>query len=154
MTFFKNLSVLFTGLILLACENSSQSSRYFDVPDLQGKTAAQVTRILGEPDTTYQERLLGIPHFMQRYVSKNDAEIRYKDGKLESIVIHKPYELPWQPEVISKYGFAYRRPNRYDTAAIFNWKDYEGFDNVSMYRVREKKPDDLAFTFKIYFDFP
>ncbi len=145
-----------TAVILLALFTGScneEQEILLDVKALKGKTHFEITQILGKPDSTYAKYVLGKKIFIQVYKEINHAELRYTTSDtINSIVINKPYDLPFSPETLAKFGLPVVPPTKKDTSAFYSWKNLEGLSNVSLYKVGSKMPEGVSVNYHIYFD--
>jgi hypothetical protein len=80
--------------ILCACSSGDDSGKVLDIRNVVNKTPEQVAELLGEPDTTYTERILGKEIFCQRYY-RNNIEIQYPESLSTDVVVYGPHGLPF-----------------------------------------------------------
>ena len=150
----KRLNLLVFPVLMLtlwACNSVSNDRLILDVKEIKGKTSVEVEDMLGRPDTVFTRSILGKKYYVQRY-KERELDIRHYQGQLVDVVVNKPFDLTFEPQVIKRFGFEYEAPHSQDTAAYYRWKDLQGIANINVYMVGVKKPEDVATYFKIYFD--
>ncbi|MEQ9422859.1 MAG: hypothetical protein RJQ09_00470 [Cyclobacteriaceae bacterium] len=139
-------------IVCLSC--ADKSSQDFKVPDLKGLKPLEIKSRMGEPDTSYNRNIIGKQLFVMRYFDLRDAEFRFERNTniLGEILINKPFDLKFEPAVISNYGLSALEPSDADTASHFRWKNIDGLKNVNVYKVGMERPEGVETYFKIYFD--
>lgn len=147
MKVFQTLFILF---FLLSCNEEINDSIVLPVKKIINTDARNVEKVLGKPDSTYNKNIAGKNYYIQFYKSRL-TEIRHYNGKVEQIIINRPWDLPYEPQLIERFGIQYRLPDRLEKDAIINWKDIEGFSNISFYLVGTPKPDSVKVNYKIFF---
>lgn len=135
---------------MVSCTKSKGPSLILPIKEIINTDARNVEKLLGLPDSTYAKNIAGKNYYIQLYKPRL-TEIRYYNGKAEQIIINQPWDLPYEPELIKRFGIQYRLPDRLEKDAIINWKDIEGFSNVSFYLVGTPKPDSVKVNYKIFF---
>ncbi len=146
----KAIRTAFMIFFLFSCNAGNDPSLVLPVKKVISKNIDSVKKILGRPDSTYNKNIAGKDYYIQLYQPRL-TEIRYYKGKVEQIIINRPWDLPYEPQLIERFGIQYRLPDRLEKDAIINWKDIEGFSNVSFYMVGTPKPDTVAVNYKIFF---
>jgi|GEM_PF-3158961 len=142
--------LLLTAILLLnACDKNNV---IFDAKQLKNKSADEVVQILGEPDTTYNKWIMGKEHYILRYFRLYDTEVRELKGKTTAVLVHEAQDLGFKPTLIEQFGFSYVEPQTIDQDNYYSWKNLEGLENVSMYKVGKKMKPGQTLQFDIYFD--
>jgi len=143
-------SLLLIILLLASCQDGNDSSLVLPVKEIINKDALDVEKVLGKPDSTYTKNIAGKNYYIQLYKPRL-TEIRHYRGKVEQIIINRPWDLPYEPHLIERFGIQYRLPDRLEKDVIINWKNIEGFSNISFYLVGTPKPDSVKVNYKIFF---
>lgn len=146
----KILNFLLVCMMILSCQKQKDPYLILPVKKIINTDAKNVEKVLGTPDSTYTRNIAGKYYYVQLYKS-HLTEIRHYNGRAEQIILNRPWDLPYKPELIERFGIKYRLPDRLEKDAIINWKDIEGFTNVSFYLVGSPKPDTVSVNYKIFF---
>ena len=141
--------LLLISITALTAGCNSERGVILDVSSVVNKTPEEVIRILGTPDTTYTERILGKTIFCQRYVAHN-IEIQYPESLSTDIVIYGPHGLPFTQSALKAFNIRQQHPAQYERDAVMRWYDLDKFAAVSFYNV-VKGSDGGIDNFTIYF---
>lgn len=131
------LFILFAGL--LACENKATSEKegiIVDVPAIINKTPEEVVKLLGEPDSAFDQYIVTKKIFTQLYQA-GVVEIQYPRGKATDIVIHNPQPLPFEPPTLAAFGVQPKGPTYFQPYEVMRWEDIPEFEMVSFYTVHK-----------------
>jgi hypothetical protein len=148
----KQLQILFTALVLFsACSSKEESGVILDVRAVMNKKPSEVIEILGPPDSTYTEKILGHEIFCQRYREHN-IEIQYPDSVSTDIVVYGPHGLPFNQTALKAFKLPYqkRHPSQHMKESLMRWYDFDEFEAISMYNV-DKDTTGAIRNFNIYF---
>lgn len=125
-------------LLITSCAQKDETNIILDVRSIINKSPEEVVEILGEPDTTYTERILGKALFCQRY-TKHNIEIQYPESLSTDIVIYGPHELPFTQSALKAFNIKYQKkhPSQYEKDVLMRWYDFDEFEAISFYNVRK-----------------
>lgn len=98
-----------------------------DVPAIAGKTKDEVSKILGEPDSTSTVKDGEKAHY-----AKGDTEIVFIAGKADWITVSGLGSLPFSPATLEALGFKAIPPS-FKNANIIRWKSVPGILEVSLF---------------------
>ena len=144
--------LLFVALILLTgCNNGRDPKLILDVASVINKTPDEVIAVLGEPDTTYIEKVVGKEIFCQRF-GRHNIEIQYPELLSTDIVIYGPHDLPFTQVALKAFNVEYHQqhPSHFEHDAVMRWYDLNEFEAISFYNVKKDATGDID-NFYIYF---
>jgi hypothetical protein len=149
----KILNILFAVFVLFllgGCDKKA-SGLVLDVRSVINKTPSQVADVLGEPDTTYVERILGKQIFCQRYRTHN-IEIQYPEELSTDIVIYGPHDLPFTQEALKAFSLPHSKyhPKQFERDALLRWYDFDEFQTISFYNVEKDSAGKIR-NFSVFF---
>jgi hypothetical protein len=123
---------------LTSCQKKDETDIILDVRSVINKRPEEVIKILGEPDTTYTEMILGKSLFCQRY-AKHNIEIQYPESLSTDIVIYGPHELPFTQSALKAFDIHYQKkhPSQYEKDVLMRWYDFDEFETISFYNVQK-----------------
>lgn len=136
---------------MVACGPTKKQSGFFNVKEMKGYTKNDLEKLIGDPDTTYAKRILSNKFDVLKYNDK-ETEFRFLNDTITAIIINKPFDLVFKPELISDYGFDFAPPHEQDTSSFYRWKNFQGIKNINIYKVGMKRPEGVDAYFKVYFD--
>lgn len=138
-------------MVLISCKEETESTVLIDVQSVVNKTPAEVIATLGQPDSTYTERIAGKPLFCQLY-RKHNIEIQYPDSLSTDIVIYGPHGLPFSQSALKAFKIAYQKkhPSQYERDILMRWYDFDDFEAISFYNVQKDREGQIE-NFYIYF---
>lgn len=137
MRYIIGLAVILAVMLASGCAKEEQKDYILDVRAVINKRPAEVVRILGEPDTTYTERILGQEIFCQRY-QKHNIEIQYPNTLSTDIVIYGPHGLPFTQSALAAFNIDYHKqhPSQMEKDRLLRWYDFGEFAAISFYNTR------------------
>jgi|SRR5690606_16714883 hypothetical protein len=138
--------------IIASCQTSTKQNDelILDVTQVANKTANQVTKILGEPDSTYTIRILGNPIFCQLYQPHN-IEIQYHGSLATDIVVYGPHGLPFNQLALKSFNLDYKtHPNEFMKDRLMRWNSIDDFSAVSFYNPTKDSLGNIT-SFNIFF---
>lgn len=97
--------------------------------------------------------MLGKLFTVAGYTGRNEAELKFYEGRIYDAIIHNPHGLTFSPEVITHFGFERTPPSAIDTSAFILWNNLPNVTRANVYLVGTKKTEDMPYNFKIYFNF-
>ncbi len=117
-------------IALASCSNPPE----FPVLEIKDRTPAQVIDILGEPDTSFTQRVATKEIFTQIYQGTYRIEIMYPEGLSTDIVIHDPIRhLPLEPSTITRFGIKEIPPSDELAKGYIKWKNHAGFKTINFF---------------------
>lgn len=144
------LSLALSSVLLLAACGKDEKL-ILDVRSVINKSPEEVVSILGEPDTTYTEKIPGKEIFCQRYREHN-IEIQYPESLSTDIVVYGPHNLAFTQSALEAFNIRYQEqhPSQYERDAVMRWYDFKEFAAISFYNV-QKNPEGVITNYTIYF---
>jgi hypothetical protein len=138
MRIAENLIGLVVSMMLFACNPGDGPGIILDIRNVVNKTPEQVVEILGEPDTTYTERILGKEIYCQKYY-RNNIEIQYPESLSTDVVVYGPHGLPFTQSGLKAFDLSYQKqhPSQYEKETLMRWYDFENFEAISFYDVQK-----------------
>jgi hypothetical protein len=148
---FLSVSVALLSLLAGGCSVGHSSEVLLDVPSVINKTPVEVVELLGEPDTTYIETILGRKLFCQRY-DKHNIEIQFPDSLSTEIVVYGPHGLPFTQSALKAFNIPHQKahPSQHEKNRLMRWYDYKEFEAISFYNVQEDAAGAIE-NFSIFF---
>lgn len=138
--------------IIASCQTSTNQNDelILDVTQVANKTANQVTKILGEPDSTYTIQILGNPIFCQLYQPHN-IEIQYHGSLATDIVVYGPHGLPFNQLALKSFNLDYKtHPDEFMKDRLMRWNSIDGFSAISFYNPTKDSLGNIT-SFNIFF---
>lgn len=145
------LNVLLLMYFTSCKEKRQDPALLLDIRSIVNRTPTQVISILGEPDTTYTERIAGKAFYCQRYW-KHNVEIQYPDSLSTDIVIYGPHGLPFAQSALKAFNIEYqtKHPSQYEKDILMRWYNFDEFEAISFYNV-EKDSQGRILNYNIFF---
>jgi hypothetical protein len=133
-----NFIVLLISVLLISCIDQKKADLILDVRTIINKRPQEVIKILGEPDTTYTEKILGKQIFCQRY-KKHNIEIQYPYSLSTDIVIYGPHGLSFTQSALKAFNLPYQKqhPSQYEKDVLMRWYDFDEFAAISFFNVQK-----------------
>ena len=142
--------LLLTLWLLLGACSSENERLILDVPSLRGKSPSEVVGMLGEPDSTQTKLLMGRRAYIQLY-DRHGIELKYHEGKLSSVIVNNTEDLPFEPGIITRFGFTMAPPTFQDSTSFFNWSDLDSVSYISISKSGMRTEDPEKVDFKVFF---
>lgn len=121
--------ILCTVLCLVSC-----TQPILDVEEVADKTPQQVVEILGKPDTAYTQVFVTKHVFTQIYKREFEIEIMYPEGLSTDIVVFDVApKLPFEAEIIEKFGLPQIPPSDIVENTYIKWKNYPGYKTINFF---------------------
>ena len=132
------LSIALLVHIAGGCSEDRSSKVLLDVPSVISKTPVQVMELLGKPDTTYTETIMGKKLYCQRYHNHN-IEIQYPDSLSTEIIVYGPHDLPFTQSALKAFNIPLQEahPSQHEKNRLMRWYDLNEFETISFYNVQE-----------------
>lgn len=146
------LLIALSTLCLCSCDtHSKENNLILDVRKVINKAPHEVEIIMGKPDTTYIERIVGRGVFVQRY-AKSDIEIQYWDNRSTDIIVHRPHGLPFNQNALKGFNLPYKKkhPSQYAKGAYMRWYNFDEFETIGLYNVQKDNAGRIQ-NFSVYF---